>query len=145
MARVVVAQNGCWLWGGAIQSKGYGAFGYGGKGKSVLAHRWSYVTFVGPVPQGMQVDHLCHNRDLDCPGGKCAHRLCVRPDHLEPVTNEVNSRRGAVGRKSHCVQGHRYTAANTIRKRNGARNCRECQVAWTRAWRQRQLTTTAPT
>ena len=138
MAKVVQAQNGCWLWGGAIQSRGYGSFGYGLRGRSVLAHRFAYETFVGPIPEDLQIDHACHSRDDKCPGGKCAHRLCVNPAHLELVTQLVNCGRSAPARKTHCINGHEYTDANTIWKRNGSRNCRECSVTWTREWRQKQ-------
>lgn len=138
LAKVVKAQNGCWLWGGAIQSRGYGSFGFGRRGRSVLAHRFAYETFVGPIPEDLQIDHACHSRDDKCPGGKCAHRLCVNPAHLELVTQLVNCGRSAPARKTHCINGHEYTDANTIWKRNGSRNCRECSVTWTREWRQKQ-------
>lgn len=135
MEKVVPLPNGCWLWDRAMQSRGYGSFSFGGRGKSVLAHRWSYEHYVGPIPLGFELDHVCHSNDLTCPGGKCIHRLCVNPAHLEPVTARVNNRRGVRARRTECTNGHPYTPENTITKRNGTRNCRSCQVAWSAGWR----------
>ena len=78
----------CWLWMGAKQGKGYGCFCWGGRSKSVLAHRFAYEVLVGPVPEGLTIDHACLNK------------LCVKaiadehgPAHLEVVTRSENSRR----------------------------------------------------
>ena len=72
----------CWLWTGCINSDGYAKFGIGGRdGKMVSAHRWAYEHYVGPIPSGLQIDHLCRVRH------------CVNPMHLEPVTASENVRR----------------------------------------------------
>ncbi len=92
-AKVAVAPNGCWHWTAAVQSSGYGVFSWGGRGRTVLAHRWAYATYVASIPAGLEVDHRCHNPDATCPGGKCLYRRCVRPSHLEPVTGMENGRR----------------------------------------------------
>lgn len=85
--------NGCWLWNGARTAAGYGWVRV--NGESVAAHRWAYETLVGPIPDGLHIDHLCHTNDLTCRGGDaCPHRPCVNPSHLEPVTNAENARRG---------------------------------------------------
>lgn len=86
--------DACWRWLGANDKKtGYGSFSQGGRTTS--AHRLAYELTVGPVPAGLVLDHLCHNADSGCPGGRtCAHRSCVRPDHLEPVTQSINVLRG---------------------------------------------------
>lgn len=121
--------NGCWLWLNPSGMKdGYGLFKPAPGQKPVLAHVWAYQAFKGPIPNGMDLDHLCHTNDPECPGGPdCEHRKCCNPDHLEPVTRSVNilrSRHAERG-KTHCPKGHEYTDANTAR-RNGRRFCRQC-------------------
>lgn len=109
----------CWLWTGAVQSRGYGQLGV--DGKLVYAHRWAYEHEVGPIPDGLTIDHLCRTR------------LCVNARHLEPVTNKVNIQRGESpwatnARKTHCVNGHEFTLENTF-ARPGGRGCRMCKRA----------------
>jgi len=119
--------DGCWLWMGYINpkpGKGYGTF-YDGK-KAVRAHRWAYENFVGPIPEGLQLDHLCRVRH------------CVNPSHLEPVTARENIRRGENhvaknARKTHCLHGHEFTEENTYRSSRG-RDCRECRTARRTRW-----------
>jgi hypothetical protein len=119
--------TGCWLWIGGRDRDGYGKFSV--KRRSVRAHRFSYEQFIGPIPEGLLPDHLCRTRS------------CVRPDHLELVTEQVNILRG-IGwaaqnaRKAYCPEGHPYDVANTItfRMRDGfARRCRICQ---NKKWRE---------
>lgn len=85
--------DGCWEWQGALDKGGYGAFFYG-KGMA-KAHRVSYALFVGPIPEGLFIDHTCHNR------------ACVNPEHLRPVTNKQNleHRRGANPNSKSGVRG----------------------------------------
>lgn len=109
--------NGCWVWT-AANASGYGRFWVG---HLVVAHRFAYELLVGPIPDGMQLDHLCRNPP------------CVNPAHLEPVTCRVNLLRGETqtarrSRQTHCSRGHEFTAANTYTKPNGARNCRACKA-----------------
>jgi len=108
-------KTGCWEWTGALDRSGYGAFK--DKGKKINAHRWSYLNYVGEIPGGLDLDHLCRVRK------------CVNTAHLEPVTRKVNARRGdAVGPKvTHCIHGHEYTAANTYTYPDGHRECRTCK------------------
>lgn len=80
-ARLHDSGPGCNLWRGCTNSRGYGCFAFGGKGKTVLAHRFAYELHVGPIPEGMTIDHLCRNR------------LCVCPSHLDPCSAEENIRR----------------------------------------------------
>lgn len=83
----------CWLWTGPMFTvSGYGQLGYGGA--PLYAHRVSYEVNVGPIPEGLVIDHTCHNADPDCPGGVCIHHRCVNPAHLEAVTSDENVRRG---------------------------------------------------
>lgn len=89
-AKVVMGPDGCHIWTGGCDPTGYGRFSIIGRGM-VYAHRWAFEHFVGPIPLGLDIDHLCHNRALSCPGGwLCLHRRCVRRDHLEPATRSQN-------------------------------------------------------
>ena len=76
--------NTCWIWNGCVRN-GYGLFRY--KEKVIGAHRFSYELLRGPIPKGLQLDHLCRVRN------------CVNPNHLEPVTQAENLRRGSISRK----------------------------------------------
>lgn len=118
----------CWLWTAAKTHDGYGVLGSGGRGEhKIYAHRYTYETLVGPIPTGMQLDHLCHTADPGClKGDACPHRACVNPTHLEPVTGRENAARTGKARKTHCDRGHEYTPANTMRL-NGRRTCRTCR------------------
>lgn len=119
--KFVLGLDGCWLWTADTNRGGYGLFHITGK-RSIGAHRFSYQLFVGPIPTGMHVDHLCRVRN------------CVNPAHLEPVTPKENYRRGLKGALyTHCKHGHEMTEDNTIRinygERGEARKCRICQLA----------------
>lgn len=116
----------CWLWTACITKPSkYGSGGYGlfymgkdAKPRLATAHRVAYEWLVGPIPAGLQLDHLCRVRH------------CVNPAHLEPVTARVNLLRGetraaANAVKTHCPQGHEYDGFNI----NGARICHRCQAA----------------
>ena len=119
-AKVVTdAETGCWRWTGVRTHDGYGTLFEG------YAHRVSYELFVGPIPEGLEVDHLCNNR------------CCVNPEHLEPVTREENIRR-QVERRTHCKSGHPYTPENTYVRPCGARQCRACNAAAVRRYQKRR-------
>jgi hypothetical protein len=89
--RQVAKTDECWIWTGALRN-GYGAFWV--EGRTIGAHRWAYEHTVGPIPDGLTLDHTCHKRGCT-PGKSCPHRACVNPSHLEPVTTGENTRRGA--------------------------------------------------
>lgn len=130
MTKVSIADNGCWIWNKVVTPNGYGQFRLG-KGM-MLAHRAAYQLFIGPIPDGLEIDHLCHSNDLSCSGGtSCPHRLHVNPFHcLEPVTRKQNIQRGRQGwykmALTHCPHGHPYDDVNTILDRSGHRHCRTC-------------------
>lgn len=123
----------CWLWLGGLTRYGYGIMGIGQRGKRVNAHRFAYEMLVGLIPEGLQIDHLCRVRN------------CVNPEHLEPVTNAENGRRGVAGQwkvvqrmqVNQCPQGHEFAHPNLYVRPDGARACRECMRAATRRWRAR--------
>lgn len=131
----------CWLWTGALGGGGYALFG--ANGKRGMAHRWSYEHHVGPIPDGMEIDHVCHTRAVragTCEGGDdCQHRRCVNPAHLDVVTRVENVARGnGHGRETHCPQGHPYNDENTYITPNGWRDCRRCINRRAREYRQRR-------
>lgn len=113
----------CWNWAAHKSRDGYGRFSL--DGRPVEAHRVAYELLIGPIPDGLVIDHLCRNR------------RCVNPDHLEPVTNAENIRRGAVAHaarakqmaKTHCPKGHPYSGGNLRIHPNGGRACRACARA----------------
>lgn len=113
-------ENGCWVWQGSLNPKGYGSCRLGKR--TALAHRASYMVFVGPIPDGLTIDHLCRNRS------------CINPAHLEAVTHRENLLRGhtvtaANAAKTHCVHGHEFTPENTYLGPTGSRACRVCRSA----------------
>ena len=120
----------CWEWQGFRMPLGYGQFGHksDGKNQMLYAHRVSYTWFVGPIPDGLTIDHLCRNP------------RCVCPWHLEPVTNAENIRRAAAV-VTHCKHGHEFTEANTYRnKSTGRRECRACNARRGRELRAKRRT-----
>ena len=134
----------CWRWNASI-TEGYGRVKADGGQRSLQAHRVAYELEVGPIPDGYQVDHLCHNADRSCSGGPtCPHRACVNPGHLEAVAQAENVRRGRTGKinnhnavKTRCPAGHRYDESNTYRRGDGYRSCRTCSQERERArWSQ---------
>ena len=125
LARVIYSveppsDSPCWLWQGCTTTRGYGLIAICGKSK--LAHRLAYELFKGPIPEGLELDHLCRVRN------------CCNPDHLEAVTHEENVRRGDSGcnhrNKTHCPSGHEYTPENIYRlpSRPRERRCRTCRA-----------------
>lgn len=86
--------DACWPWTDSVNQNGYGKVRGAGR-EGVYAHVLAYATWGGPIPEGYQVDHLCHNRELWCDPLDCGHRRCCNPAHLEPVTGADNLRRAA--------------------------------------------------
>jgi hypothetical protein len=122
--KVRALPNGCWLWTGRIDRDGYGRIG----GK--LAHRVGYERLIGPIPDGLTIDHLCRNRP------------CVYPAHLEPVSQRVNTLRGVSpsavnARKTHCSAGHGFDERNTY-LHSRRRACRQCNSEAARRYEERR-------
>lgn len=115
------APDECWLWQAYKTPAGYGQFG-----RNTPAHRVAYELCVGPIPEGLDIDHLCRTHD------------CQNPRHLEAVTRRENVLRG-VGptarnaRATQCPQGHSYTDENILIIKNGKR-CRECDRQSNKEW-----------
>ncbi|OZC50545.1 hypothetical protein CH289_16090 [Rhodococcus sp. RS1C4] len=123
------AADECWPWLRSTLAGGYGRYRL--PTKHVLAHRFAYELVVGPVPEGLTLDHTCRNR------------ICVNPSHLDPVTMRENTLRGesvpAVNaRKTHCVRGHEFTTENTYPIPAGGRACRTCRQIARRAHQSRK-------
>jgi hypothetical protein len=111
---IIEPETGCLLWAGYISPNGYG--NTGGR----LVHRLMYEWFNGPIPDGLEIDHLC------------SVKHCAAPAHLEAVTHAENRRRAVD--KPHCQRGHEWTQENTYRSPAGNRYCRQCQRAAYQAW-----------
>lgn len=117
----------CWNWTASLNSHGYGQFMaalHGRHKRPHPAHRVVYELLVGPIPEGLELDHLCRNR------------RCVNPDHLEPVTRSENIRRGAGpaatrnrrAQQTHCKRaGHPLSGDNLRIGSKGERTCRACR------------------
>lgn len=116
LAKIQVS-DGCWEWQGAKNPRGYSWF-RGEGGTPTTGHRFAYEAFVGPVPEGLDLDHLCRNTS------------CVRPDHLEPVSHRENLLRGETIAACHavrtsCGRGHEYPGI-VSRRGDGSRICKVC-------------------
>lgn len=123
MSRITYSQQGCWEYQGArhVNTK-HGIFGYTVQGHTTTfrVHKWVYENTVGPVPDGLVLDHLCRNPP------------CCNPSHLEPVTQGENVLRGEGiaarnARKTHCHKGHEFTGGNFRVDTLGRRVCRVCK------------------
>lgn len=123
-------EGDCWRWVGYVHpTTGYGMFTVRGIGTRP-AHRWMYEELVGPVPDGMELDHLCRNR------------WCVNPACLDPVTRHENIMRGdgpaatrrRAAMRTTCARGHEYTQENTATTGDGHRRCRACARENARRW-----------
>lgn len=124
----------CWLWTGAITGRGYGNFLF--KPGNRQAHRVAYELLVGPIPEGLVLDHLCRVR------------ACVNPAHVEPVTQRENTLRGLgplavrayYRARTHCIHGHPLWGDNVWQRKLPSgitRRCRQCQLDARRRYRER--------
>lgn len=139
-SHIAVSPSGCWMWD-RLNWAGYGS-PVGLHGTHMTPHRAVYLLLIGPIPDGLDLDHVCHDPE-SCPGGVgCPHRACVNPAHLAPATRSANLRRGNAGRRqrdrTHCVHGHEYTAGNTYTCPRGKRECRTCRREADRRYKNRK-------
>lgn len=120
-----ITSGDCWLWTGHLDRYGYGQISVNNHREK--AHRASFVAFMGAIPDGLVIDHLCRTRH------------CVNPAHLEPVAFAENIRRGVQheATKTHCPAGHLYDETNTYQS-NGRRGCRACRQAARRRYEARK-------
>ncbi len=110
----------CWVWQLSTATNGYARARPPGGTRHLAVHRVAYEEFRGPIPEGLEIDHLCSNR------------ACVNPDHLEAVTHAENMKRFN-WKRSVCLHGHPLEGANIKMFADGRRTCRTCNDAWFRA------------
>lgn len=109
-----ISESGCWIWPG-YSNRGYVRIRSGSR--RLYVHRLAYETFVGPIPEGMTVDHLCFVSQ------------CVNPEHLRLLTMVENAANQRSAQQTHCKNGHEFTFENTYRRpasAGGGRQCRPC-------------------
>ena len=131
--KIIIIENGCWIWTASLNSYGYGKFRYNSMDQG--AHRFIYEYLNGLIPKKLEIDHLCRNRD------------CVNPTHLELVDHNTNLKRGNAisticSTKTQCPNGHPYSGKNLliIKAKYGiGRRCRICYKKSIEKYRAKQL------
>jgi hypothetical protein len=126
LSKVVADEaTGCWLWTRSLtRIGGYGRFGRGTRDEGwTTAHRYAWEQIVGPIPRGMELDHLCRRG------------ACCNPAHIQAVTHAENLSRGLTTNGGGlCRRGvHAWVGENILIERGGAKRCRACRNAWYRA------------
>ncbi len=121
LEKISFVENGCWEWTSTKSGNGYGQFWFNKKMHN--SHKISYEFFLGDIPTGLEIDHLCRNR------------ICCNPSHLEAVTHKENTLRGigitAINfKKTHCKNGHEFTPENIYVSKEGFRYCVICRSIW---------------
>lgn len=124
-SKVLIGDDGHWHWTGSLRKNGYGQFRLSTE-KNGYAHRAAYKLYVGPIPEGMTVDHTCELKS------------CVNPDHLQLLSWEDNHRKWAES-VTHCQRGHEFTPENTIITSQGRRACKTCWRANQKKWQENNI------
>lgn len=128
LSKIQIDNKDCWVWTGSVFKQKYSTYSQIRiKNKCRKAHQVSYEVFIGPIPQGRELDHLCKNK------------LCINPAHLEPVTHFENMERGYWTTKDECIHGHSYGGGNTYLNTRGHRECRTCRKERSQKFYERQL------
>jgi hypothetical protein len=121
-------KNGCLLWQGWVSNSGYGTLSH--RGKARCAHRWAYIERHGDIlPDDIQLHHTCENK------------VCVNPDHLEPVDPKTHSR---LHQNNECVHGHLLDEKNTYWHKGVHRQCRTCAREYQRQLRAKRRAKVEP-
>jgi len=138
----VLDQDSCWNWAGTKTADGYGLLTryVDGKAKVIFAHRLSWYSQNGVIPEGMVVDHTCHTADMDNCKGECKHRSCINPAHLRVIPFAENVRLKRANSKAFnnlglmhpedrgsCINGHLFFEGSYAMYKNNRRVCKECQ------------------
>lgn len=124
---------------------GYGVINLGSGLGNEYVHRFAWKNFIGPIPKGFDVGHICHDQDFAkglCAGGpSCWHRLCCNPfDCLTLQTRATNLAGGAGhGNETHCPHRHPYSGKNLFVTKDGHRQCKICKRAADRRWRAKRF------
>ncbi len=126
-----IPESGCMVWEGCTDERGYGLVTFHRKGWRV--HRLVWEHFNGPIPEGLELDHLCRVHP------------CSNVHHLEPTTSQVNILRGVgpaaiCARKTECLRGHAFDELNTYIDSLGRRICRACRSANVGKWKKNRGT-----
>lgn len=123
LRRVVRTESGCWYFTGTTNSRGYSCVAAGKRGRSILGHRLAVIARDGFIPDGMTVDHQCHDSGSCRADADCPHRRCVNPSHLEVMTGADNLRR--IWESGNCRKGHPLTM-----RADSKRECKTCKAAY---------------
>jgi hypothetical protein len=126
--KLTINARGCWEMG--KKPNAYSIFWF--EGTTHGAHRLAWQRLVGPIDDGLHMDHVCRNKP------------CCNPNHLEPVTPAVNSQRGftpveGIAKRTHCSNGHELTPENEIDSRVPYRHCKTCRIDWITAKVMREI------
>ena len=138
-------EDGCWIYQKNKTSSGYAIFSYGGKEYKDrvfgIGHRIVYLWHKGAIPDGWDIDHICHNEAVSngrCTGGyACKHRACINPEHLRAVPHSENIKAGSkmsYRNRTHCLSGHKLSKwartyeKNDIRYKSGKATVSYCKL-----------------